>query len=281
MIGLETREHNGLRIARLHYTADPQKRTLEWKAQAQEGLSARQWQREMEVDWSIAAGLGVYSEEFVRDWHVPSEPILANPDLPILRGWDWGLTPACVWCQVDHAGRVAVLAEVVVWNGRGDAKQRSVERFAPEIVLRSNEWFAGATFRDYADPAGWSKQSSDAKTDVQTVNVMGIYPEKGPVTFAERRRAMNDRLTQSILGKPALTISPDCTMLIEGFQGKYGYDQIGETGRYHPTVQKNAWSHPMNALEYVLGALFVPRGTGEEMQEKPRKVGKPDRVTGY
>jgi len=46
--------------------------------------------------------------------------------------------------------------------------------------------------------------------------------------------------------------------------------------------EKNAWSHPVDALTYVIGALYTPRPREkdidvDEVKRRPRK----DKVTGY
>ena len=287
MIGVEERDHGGIHIVRLHYSADPEKRSACWLAAAKEGYPGeRMWRREMEIDWTIASGLPVYADEFVRDWHVAREALSAHPKLPIYRGFDFGLSPACVWAQVDTMGRINVIAEHVTWTGRGDMRQLGIERFAPEVIRLSNEWFPsmereGKTeFIDYADPAGWSKAQTDERTCIEILQAKGIHPRKGPVTFTARRRAMTECLGQAIGGRAKLLISPDCSMLIEGFQGAYRFEQIGETGRYREDVEKNAWSHPMDALEYVVGGIFGAM-KHEDKRNRRGRVGRPERVTGY
>lgn len=281
MTGVEVRDHNGVHILRLHYTADPDKRSEEWKQQARQGLPERDWRREYEIDWTIASGLGVYSGEFVREWHVAKEPLLADINRPIYRGWDWGLTPACIWVQCDAMGRFNVIAEHCAWDGRKELTaevQRGAERFAPEVIQLSNEWFHGIEFIDYADPAGWSKAQTDEKSCVDILRAFKIYPRKGPVTFTTRKAAMVNALTQAAGGRPKLLVSNDCTMIIEGLAGAYRYEQIGETGRYKETPEKNAWSHPADALAYVIGSLIVVQPN----EDKPKpKRGKADRWTGY
>lgn len=280
MIGVESREKNGIAIMRLHYSADPEKRSEEWQEEVRRGLSRRDWRREYEIDWHVASGLPVYADEFIRDFHVSKKELLAHEGKPIYRGWDFGLTPACVWCQMDPMGRLNVIAEHVTWDGRGDMKQMGIERFAPAVLLLSNEMFPGASFIDYADPAGWSKAETDEKSCVDIMHGVGIHPRKGPVTFTIRKRAMVERLGMQMGGRAALLVSNECTMMTEGFEGAYRYEQVGETGRYKDTVEKNAWSHPMDALSYVVGGLYAPPKRERDEDER-RRVGKPNRVTGY
>lgn len=280
MQGIEEREVNGIRVVRLHYTAAEDKRAEEWpeKTRLALGMSLRDWEREMEVNWAIASGLPVYGVDFVRDFHVAKQELLAFPQLPIYRGWDFGLQPACVWCQVDAFGRLNVLQEIVTWNGRGPQKQQGIEALCPQVTFISNRDYPNAEFVDFADPAGWQKAQSDEKTCVQIMHQHGIHPRQGPMTWTARRRAMVNILTKSIGGRAAMLLSPVCVMLIEGFGGAYRFEEIGETGHYKETVEKNAWSHIMNGLEYVVGGLFSVETVARKAKPRPKHRA---RHTGY
>jgi len=268
MIGIEEREYNGIKILRLHYTADPAKQTPEWKTEAHRALSEREWRREYEIDWTIASGLPVYADVFIRELHIAKQPLLAHPNLPMYRGWDFGLTPACVWGQLDPMGRLNILAEMVTWDGRGEMKQMGIERFAPGVIVRSNERWPNVEWKDRADPAGWTASQTDEKTCVQIMQDLGIYPSPGPVTFTDRKRYLTNLLERMVGGRAAIMISPDCHMVIEGLAGAYRYEKIGETGRYKQTVEKNAWSHPINGLEYMVGSIYANTTRQDDEEER-------------
>jgi len=282
MQGIEERDSSiGIHVVRLHYTAGPDKRTEAWEAAARQGVKERDWRREYEIDWTVASGLPVYAEDFSREFHVSKEPLCAFPDRALYRGWDFGLTPSCTWSQLDAMGRLNTLTCHVVWDGRGEMRQMGIERFADEVLALGRDWFPGISeYRDIADPAGWQKAQTDEKSCVDVMRSKGIYPIPGPVTWTARKEAMTRVLGQARGGRALLMVSSDCHMIIEGFEGAYKFEEIGETGRYKETVEKNAWSHPMNSLEYVVGHLFgKPVATGETTQRGTR--GRPDGVSGY
>lgn len=281
MIGVIERDTaSGIHVVGLDFIADPAKRSPQWERETRRGIDERTWRKEYLRDWSIATGLGVFSEEFVRDWHVAKQPLMWDKHRPMFRGWDFGLTPACVFGQQDSMGRLNVLHCMVTWDGRGDMRQQGIERFAPVVVSESNLRYPGAQWYDWADPAGWSKSQSDEKTCVDIMRVERIYPQAGPVSFASRKQALVRKLTEAAGGRAALLVDPNCRMLIEGFEGAYKYEEIGETGRFKETVEKNAWSHPMDALSYMIGALYMPPKRESDEGER-RKPAKRDRVTGY
>ena len=60
---------NGLDCVRLHYTADPGRRSAEWKARKRAGVPRHQWQAEQEIDWAARGGQRVF-EMLDREVHV-------------------------------------------------------------------------------------------------------------------------------------------------------------------------------------------------------------------
>lgn len=293
MIGIAERDtESGIHVFRVHYTANPAKRSAEALDELATGMpgkrKGRAWKREMEIDWTVATGTGVYSEEFSRELHVAKHELEAYAG-KMYRGWDLGPThvfPACAVAQQDMM-RLNVLAEIVTWTGRGEPKACDVGSFAEQVILRCNEEFPGVEWIDIADPAAWQKQmvDTDAKSAIDILNRLNIYPRKGPVTMTARKDAMVDRLTSMSHGQPCILFDPGCKMLIEGCAGAYKYESYTD-GRPKGVVDKGAWSHPMNALEYIVGAIYVPhyaaRDRDEEMwRQRKRRLKTKDKVTGY
>lgn len=285
MIGItEFDTQSGIHVVGLDYVADPMKRTPEWEAEARRGLDERSWRKEYKRDWTIASGLPVYPD-FVQSFHIAEKQLLAIPNRSIIRGWDLGPThvlPACAFGQLDALGRFNVLYELVSWDGRGDQPQCSIPTFADSVILDSNQLFPGFEFIDYVDPAGWTKSQTDERSAIDILREKGIHPRKGPVTFTVRKKCMEGQLQRAVGGRAALLISPTCRMIIEGLSGAYKYEEIGETGRYKPTVDKNAWSHIINALEYSVGGTYaVSTKKDRDNDQKRRGRVKRDPITGY
>ena len=269
MIGIEERDtQSGIHVFRIHYTADPLKRSVEWQDEAARGMvggrTGKAWRREMEIDWTVASGLPVYAEEYVRDIHVAKQPIEYDPSLVVYRGWDFGNTPACVWAQMDSLSRLLFIRELVTWDGRGPQRSSNIEAMMPLVTAISSAEFPGAHFIDYADPAGWSRSQTDGKScvDIMTAYLSATqgYADirPGPMSWSARNNAMTRALTRMVSGAAALQISPTCSMLVEGFEGAYKFKEKGQSGLYTGDPEKNAWSHPMDGAHYVVGALFTP-----------------------
>lgn len=281
MQGIEERHLPGLRILRVHYTADPEKRSEEWQAKRREEMvSIRDFKREYEIDWTIAEGLGIYTEDFDRQFHVATEEIRPIPDVPIVLGFDFGLNPCVLFGQVTAGGCLMLLHEVVTWDGRGEQKQSGLDRLMADVVpwanimYRDNDWQSDA----WVDPAGYTRDQSNEKTCVQVLADYGVYAQPGAVSFEERRAAVSRLLNSNNAGKPRILISPTCHMVIEGLQGAYQYRKAGAGlgGDYIEKAVKNAWSHPINALEYMVTGIFGLAGKAEEQIEDEDRPKEPN-----
>jgi hypothetical protein len=293
--GIEEREtESGIHVFRVSFTADPMKRSDEWQKEAAAGMlggiNGRAWRSEMLIDWSVGSGLGVYADIFDREDHVAPHEIEWIPQLPIYRGWDTGpthISPACVIAQLDSLGRLAALKEVVSWNGRGEPKATFLDEFAEVVTVECNRCYPAGEWHDVMDPAAWTKQTvtSEERSAVEILNRHGIYPSKGAVTFTARKAAMYDRLEQRRRG---VLLDPRCRMLIEGFSGKYQYEHIGgmESGQHRATVDKNAWSHPMDAFSYCVSFLYAPARYAQQedpdaWRDRRKRKTRRSSVTGY
>lgn len=109
----------GYKVVRLHYTADPDKRTEEWQKRTKAAMPDPQsFRREFEIDWSATTGKPYYPE-FVRNYaadksYYCQEFELFDKSVPIYRGWDFGFRrPGCVWFQVGAQGKVFVHRELM------------------------------------------------------------------------------------------------------------------------------------------------------------------------
>ena len=283
-IGIEERiTEAGIRVVRLHYTADERKRDPQWQRSAREGYtSKRDWQREMEIDWSIASGIGIYTEDFDRDRHVAKEAFEPAETQAILLGFDFGLQPACVWLYTTAMGCIRVFRESVTWDGRSEPKAQGIDRLLDTIEpVLGARYATNVIERAYYDPAGDSRSQTDEKTCVGYIRERLRIPcVAGPLTPEARREGMRAALGRSIGGVPFLQISSACVMLIEGLVGGYRYKQSGDgvTAIVSNDAEKNAWSHVVEACEYAVGSL-VRKQHGKGLRN-PRRD-RPTAYTGY
>jgi hypothetical protein len=197
--------------------------------------------------------------EFAFDTHVPiggevgCVRKLVTSGRPIIRGIDLPGSSACVWIQMDHLGRLLVAHEVVTDQPTGIAE------FADLIQSESAQYFPGAPFVDYIDPAAFRIEQTSGQSIAQILFAHGIKPRVGVIQISVRQQAVRDWLTLMVKGKPGCLIDPACHRLIGGFQGGYYQNQAG-------LPVKTEYSHVHDALSYACSGI-VRLQYGQEMAD--------------
>jgi hypothetical protein len=188
--------------------------------------------------------------------------------VPILVGWDFGLMPAAVFTQLSPEGRWLILDELC-----GD--DIGISTFTDCVLEVIAKNFQGLTFKHYGDPAGQARTSmtadKDAKPCYDILRGKGIAIEPGWQNLTIRLEAVRKPLNTLRDGKPQFQLSPRCEMLRKGFLGRYQYRRVKVSGaaeRYHPEPEKNEYSHPHDALQYVATRVFGDAVRGREEQRK-------------
>lgn len=198
---------------------------------------------------TISTGKPVYPE-WADDLHC--RETAPYPDRPLLLGFDYGLTPACVFGQVSPRGHLVVLDELI-------SEDMGIQQFARDVVKpHVAQHYPGMQIQAVGDPAGMSRSQTEERTCFQELLDQGIPAIPAPTNeFVARREAVAKCLTKLIDGKPGIMVSPKCTMLRKGFNGHYQYDriQIGGDERYKSVPRKNEASHIHDALQYL--ALYA------------------------
>lgn len=194
------------------------------------------------------------------------KPFETVKDWPLYRGWDFGTTPACVFAQLSPTGQLLLRDEMV-------ADRAGIQEFGKAVLEYTDRHFHGIQVAgDYADPAG--KQGSQQRIDDTCFNIMwgmGISVEEGIQDPEIRLDAVKSKLNGLIDGEPALLVHPDCTNIRKGFRGAYAYKRINVgVEAYVDKPDKNSYSHPHDALQYLCTRLF---GTyGSSMNSRPPRV---------
>lgn len=198
------------------------------------------------------------------------------------RGWDFGLTPCCVFVQYSPTGQLLVLDELC-------SESMSIDVFADEVIAYTNEKFGGNDnyeWIDIGDPAGDHRSQTDAKTAFQILHGRGIFIEGGLQTPAIRQECVRRPLTKLISGKPQFVLNPRCKMLRKGFLGGYCYRRLQVSSeRFTSIPDKNKFSHPHDALQYVCTRIFGGGLTAPYMEKDEPAArwsdGPTDSITGY
>lgn len=248
---------NKFLVVDIHYTANPNKRDHEYIQSIREEMPLRDFLSEYERNWVTFDGKSVYAD-YNKERHESKVPIDPRLGLPLLLGWDFGLTPACVVAQYRE-GRLYVLKEYV-------AEHQSIDKFCPlvmsDLAIRYPQWRNPRTdMRHYIDPAGLAESATDQRTCAGVMSECGlknIFP--GPIDFESRRQAVEHFLITLTKDGPALQLHPaDAPFLAKGFAGGYRYpDRYAEIEPGKPRPIKDQYSHPHDAFQYLCaGALAL------------------------
>ena len=199
----------------------------------------------IEVQWGFSQrGKPVY-KTFKSALHVATQPLKYNPHLPVIMGFDAGLTPAATFMQQDSFGRVLILAELVS-DGMG-AKRFCREKVKPLI----NRMFPNCRMMVSADPATKQRAQTDeatvAKVVAQELGVRVVPASSN--SLAARLGAVDGFLTLLTEAGPALLVDPSCKNTIVGFQAGYRY-AINRKGVKDDSPEKNSYSHLADAIQY-------------------------------
>jgi hypothetical protein len=216
-------------------------------------------------------------EEFDDQAHVAPRDLDPVPGLPLLIGMDAGLDPAAVIGQKLGNGRWLILDEMTTEHGTGPKKfsrllnELLAERYPRWQERRLNPFGVGrddwtpalardAKIRAFVDPAaGWGGGNSD-DDDLSWLDIVmhetgiRIEPAASNNNTTDRRAALQRVLTLMSDRKPAFQLSPRCRVLRAGLAGQFRYRKLNllREERYTDEVEKNAHSHPCEALEYLL-----------------------------
>ena len=186
---------NGFHVLDIHYTANPDKRDPAFVERIKGAMPVKQWLVEYDRNWSVYDGKPVY-EDYSASRHQSKIPLEPHLGLPLLLGWDFGLTPACIVAQLRD-GTLYLLKEFT-------AKNKSIDRFAPLVMQGIKQLFPEwadqkKDFRHYVDPAGFVKEQVTARTCVTEMAKCGLQNISAPYS----RNDIEPRISRSDEVHPA------------------------------------------------------------------------------
>lgn len=195
--------------------------------------------------------------------HVAPAPLEPIKGLPLFIGLDFGLTPAAIFGQRTARGQWRIIDELVT-------EDMGVVRFAELLNARlADRYDEIEQIQSWGDPSGNARSTTDERTCLQIIREYAKIDARPAPTndFTARREAVASTLNRMIDGAPGFLLSPTCATLRKGFAGGYHYRRVKVVGdeRYHDSPDKNAFSHPHDALQYLLSgggearALVRPR----------------------
>lgn len=185
--------------------------------------------------------------------------------ITIIRGWDFGLTPACVFAQVLPNGQVQVFDELC-------ADRAGVKQFAEYVAKYCAKEYKDFQFMDIGDPAG-QYDSQEAELDCfEMMEAAGIYCLPGVESISLRTDSVKYLLEMLVdRAEPMFIVDPKCKVLRKGFQGEYKYKKVlvGEE-KYRDKPDKNQYSHAHDGLQYIAVDIV-----GDIVRARSDKVSSP------
>ncbi len=268
--GLDWWNHNGFQHLRVHYTADPAKDPATatgkaWFAAVRPRYLRRQWEREMEINFSVPSGLPVYYDSE----KIAVAKLTYDPGYYLARMWDYGWT-----CNVCVFGQVIPNGDKWWFNILYEIYRRHVPLadMAKEVGAKTKLYFPGAEVWDFGDPAGRAHGLSGEKA-IETVRAaMGATTLSVPTEINERLDVMQWMVSAGWVrvhegGAP---------MTLKALVGGYSRDDYGVP------VKDGVFDHPADAVGYGVANLFrlrAIRGGGQSV-ELSRLVEVPEALVG-
>lgn len=202
----------------------------------------------IEVEWGYSLDGTPVMKTFQPTIHVAKRPLLFNPHLPLVAGFDPGLAgSALIFGQMDMNGRLLVMSELIQ-EGYG-TKRLCDERLKPHLRLRYPEL---REFIVAPDPAANGRKDSDEKSSVDVLKQKGFV-----VKFPDYNNRLETRLqaieyfaTRLTPNGPALVIDPSCKTLIRALSTGWRY-KLKKEDEVAPEPEKNRWSHPADGFGYL------------------------------
>lgn len=172
----------------------------------------------------------------------------------IIRGWDFGLTPACVFAFVSPQGQLRGFKEFTTTRA-------GIEEFAKQVLQWCTQELKDYKFRDIGDPSGDAGRGTSDRSCFEILEGLGVNITGASNDLVIRLESVRYGLTNLIDGQPAMVVDKEgCPVLVEGFQGGYHYRRIltSASERYSESEpDKNEYSHPHDAWQYVAQTVFA------------------------
>ena len=183
--------------------------------------------------------------------HVASRALEPIKGLPLITGWDFGLSPGVTIGQITPLGQLRILDEVVA---DGVLFKPFLENSL--IPLLRQKYF-GMNVVGFGDMTGTNRNPTSEQTSFDIlhspeIGLNNIEPARTN-DMVSRLGAVETFLNKMVQGEPGLLISPNCHYLRKAMNGGYHYEKEAKSmgSEYKPTPEKNFSSHIADSLQYL------------------------------
>ena len=265
---------------RIHHFADPDKRGDEWLKRNVYTGDQRKNMREVLIHYNAPSGKPFYPTfDYTRQRE--TRPSVMPDGAQLWLCADGGRRPAFLAALVHPSGRVHVVMECVTPAGESSNVRARGTEFRGMLnrdPLTRDHW-RDATL--VCDPSMFdTRGETDDLTSADLLTDLGFQPVRGPMHDDVRYEAVTNLnlLTIPHDKRPALQIDGGaCPTVFEGMSGACTVTKNAEKTGVNKK-EKNAASHPVEALEYLAAHLDGnPIQTDDDLDMLLRMVHQPGR----
>ena len=243
----------------MHLTQTPETKKLpedDPRRLAQGRLYYERLARNNNLDWvkryvhaqfgNDPSGTAVFRDSFKSTFHVRSG-LIPNRYFPLLIGQDFGRDPCSAIFQMDPRGRLVCLEEVIAED---IGLEGHLEKYLRPVLMQ--ERYVGIPIVIIGDPSGTSKSTIYEETTFDVLKKCGFQAVPAPTNELDKRlRAVEGWLLKQYDGSGAMLFDRErCPTIIRGLAGGYRYART-RAGVRKPLPDKNEYSHPLDAVQYV------------------------------
>lgn len=263
-----------------HLTQTPETKKLpedDPRRLAQGRLYYERLSRNNNIDWvkryvhaqfgNDPSGTAVFRDSFKSSFHVRSG-LLPNRYFPLLLGQDFGRDPCTAIMQMDPRGRLVCLEEVIAED---IGLEGHLEKQLRPVLAQDR--YVGIPIVMIGDPSGAAKSSIYEETTFDVLRRMGFQAVPAPTNDLDKRlRAVEGWLLKQYDGSGAILFDRErCPTIIRGLAGGYRYART-RAGVRKPLPDKNEYSHPLDAVQYV---CLATHGRAHELLGRHLRRGQP------
>lgn len=207
---------------------------------------------------------------YVDSVHCQDINFTPSKDIPIVLGFDFGRTPACLFMQRTSMDRWVAFDEFVT-------EDTGAIDFAPALKRYIDTNYPEHKFKGWGDPSGQNKNQANNDTPFKILRAAGV-PAAPTLTNdpMQRRAALEVPMKENAMdGKPRFIILPKCKMTRKGLQGGFCYRRLNVADeKFTDEPDKNEYSHPCEALEYGLQG----EGEGKQILSNAQNMARPHQM---
>lgn len=271
-----------------HWIINPQCENLPGQAKhAQYWLDQVPGKATAWIDLNLCAEYGSSLEgkpvypEFDNERHVSKTALEPIHGIPLQLGFDYGLTPSVIICQITPQGQLRCLDECCSVS----MGMRQFLRDGLKPMLANK--YPHFPVKAIGEPSGNKRAESDESTANDEIRAQGIDISDAPTNFFKPRRDavasfMLKRVQSTITGvstAEGFIVSPTCIKLLKGFREKYLLHKVQIQGReaYKDEPADNGFDHIQDALQAVAVAYDRPR-QADAMRDRRNADGSPTTI---